>query len=66
VRQAAGAVRWVEIIQAMSADNVTHIFECGPGRVLSGLTKRIAPDVESAAINDAESLRDALALSARS
>jgi len=66
VRQASGAVRWVEIIQAMIADNVTHIFECGPGRVLSGLTKRIAPDVESAAINDAESLRDALALSARS
>jgi [acyl-carrier-protein] S-malonyltransferase len=56
----------VEIIQAMIADNVTHIFECGPGRVLSGLTKRIAPDVESAAINDAESLREALALSARS
>jgi len=61
-RQASGAVRWVEIIQAMVADNVTHIFECGPGRVLAGLTKRIAPGVESVPIHDTESLSDALRL----
>jgi [acyl-carrier-protein] S-malonyltransferase len=64
-RQASGAVRWVEIIQAMVANGITHIFECGPGRVLAGLTRRIAPDVESVAIHDAESLRDALALASR-
>jgi len=61
-RQASGAVRWVEIVQAMAADGVTHIFECGPGRVLAGLTRRNAPDLESVALHDAESLREGLAL----
>ena len=60
-RQAAAPVRWVEIIQKMSADGVTHVVECGPGRVLAGLTKRIAPNLESIAIADAPSLKDALA-----
>jgi [acyl-carrier-protein] S-malonyltransferase len=60
-RQAAAPVRWVETIQRMAADGVTHVVECGPGRVLAGLTKRIAPTLESVAIADAASLRDALA-----
>lgn len=60
-RQAAGPVRWSQIISAMAADGVTHIVECGPGKVLSGLTKRIAPAVESLSISDAASLRDVLA-----
>lgn len=60
-RQAAAPVRWVETIQRMAADGVTHVVECGPGRVLAGLTKRIAPALESVAIADAASLRDALA-----
>jgi len=61
-RQAAGPVRWVEIIRAMAADGVTHVVECGPGRVLAGLTKRIAPELESIAVWDAESLDEALAV----
>lgn len=60
-RQAAGPVRWSQIIVRMAADGVTHIVECGPGKVLSGLTKRIAPAVESLSISDATSLRDVLA-----
>jgi [acyl-carrier-protein] S-malonyltransferase len=60
-RQAAGPVRWSQIIAAMAADGITHIVECGPGKVLSGLTKRIAPAVESLSIADAASLRDVLA-----
>lgn len=60
-RQAAGPVRWSQIISRMAADGVTHVVECGPGKVLSGLTKRIAPAVESLSISDATSLRDALA-----
>lgn len=60
-RQAASPVRWVEIIQKMAADGVTHVVECGPGRVLAGLTRRIAPALESIALADAASLRDALA-----
>ena len=60
-RQAAGPVRWSQIIARMAAEGVTHVVECGPGRVLSGLTKRIAPALESLSINDAASLRDTLA-----
>ncbi|MGZ8253865.1 MAG: ACP S-malonyltransferase [Burkholderiaceae bacterium] len=60
-RQAASPVRWVETIQRMAADGVTHVVECGPGRVLAGLTKRIAPALESIAIADAPGLDDALA-----
>jgi [acyl-carrier-protein] S-malonyltransferase len=59
-RQAAAPVRWVETIQRMAADGVTHVVECGPGRVLAGLTKRIAPSLESIAIADAAGLDDAL------
>jgi [acyl-carrier-protein] S-malonyltransferase len=60
-RQAAAPVRWGETIQKMAADGVTHVVECGPGRVLAGLTKRIAPSVESIAVPDAAGVKDALA-----
>jgi [acyl-carrier-protein] S-malonyltransferase len=60
-RQAASPVRWTETIAKMAADGVTRIVEIGPGKVLSGLTKRIAPDVESLSIGDPAALQDALA-----
>jgi len=60
-RQAAGPVRWAEIIRSMAGAGVTHIVECGPGRVLAGLTKRIAPTVESMALTDPASIGEALA-----
>jgi [acyl-carrier-protein] S-malonyltransferase len=60
-RQAANPVRWSDIIRKMSDDRVTHVVECGPGRVLSGLTKRITPSLESLAINDAATLAATLA-----
>jgi [acyl-carrier-protein] S-malonyltransferase len=60
VRQAASPVRWVEIIRAMLAMGATHIVECGPGKVLAGLTKRIAKDIPSFALADRASLELAL------
>jgi [acyl-carrier-protein] S-malonyltransferase len=60
-RQAAGPVRWSQIVAKMAADGITHVIECGPGKVLSGLTKRIAPGVESLSIADMTSLRETLA-----
>ena len=61
-RQAFGAVRWVETIQAIRAREVSHIFECGPGKVLAGLVKRVEPDAVSAAVHDPASLAAAAAL----
>jgi [acyl-carrier-protein] S-malonyltransferase len=60
-RQAAGPVQWSAIIGRLASEGTTHVVECGPGRVLSGLTKRIAPTVESLSICDMASLRDTLA-----
>jgi [acyl-carrier-protein] S-malonyltransferase len=60
-RQAAGPVRWAQIIGSMAAEGVTHVVECGPGRVLAGLTKRIAPGIESLALTDPASIVEALA-----
>jgi len=59
-RQAAGPVRWTQIIQAMSERGITHVVECGPGKVLSALTRRIAPGFQSLSVSDPDSLRQAL------
>ncbi len=61
VRQAASPVRWVETIRAMAAMGVTHVIECGPGKVLAGLTKRIDANLQSLALADRASLEQALA-----
>ena len=62
VRQAWHPVRWVETVQAMKAQGVTHIVECGPGKVLNGLTKRIDKDLVGLAITDPASMQAALEL----
>ena len=59
-RQAMRPVRWVEVIEKLSANGVTTMIECGPGKVLTGLVKRIAPQVTTFAINDQSSLQAAL------
>jgi [acyl-carrier-protein] S-malonyltransferase len=61
VRQASSPVRWVEVIQRMVGEGVTHIVECGPGKVLAGMTKRIDPQVQSFSLADRASLEQALA-----
>jgi [acyl-carrier-protein] S-malonyltransferase len=62
VRQAASPVRWVETVQKMAGTGVTHVVECGPGKVLAGLNKRINGDLTSDAIVDQASLDKALEL----
>ncbi|MBP7668478.1 MAG: ACP S-malonyltransferase [Burkholderiaceae bacterium] len=57
-RQASGPVRWVEVVQALKAHGATHIIECGPGKVLAGMVKRIDADLVSGAIFDPASLAE--------
>lgn len=59
-RQACNPVRWVEVVKAMAAIGVTHVAECGPGRVLAGLTKRIDGAVLGLAVADAASLEQSM------
>jgi len=59
-RQAAGPVRWAEIIRRMAADGVTHVVECGPGKVLARLTRRIVHPLESLALTDPASIGEVL------
>jgi [acyl-carrier-protein] S-malonyltransferase len=55
-RQACNPVRWVEVIQAFAAQGVTHVVECGPGKVLAGMTKRIESSLQGFAVTDPASL----------
>lgn len=56
-KQAASAVRWVETIERMVSDGVSCFVECGPGKVLTGMVKRIAPSVEVLSVNDPAALQ---------
>ena len=60
-RQAFGPVRWVETIQRMKQLGVSHVVECGPGKVLSGMVKRISPDLQSHALYDPVTLTETFA-----
>ena len=57
-RQAFGAVRWVETVQAIRARGMTHVVECGPGKVLAGIVRRVDADAVSGAVYDPASLAE--------
>jgi [acyl-carrier-protein] S-malonyltransferase len=57
-RQAFGPVRWVECVQAIQARGITTLVECGPGKVLAGLSKRIHADLTGLPLFDTASLAD--------
>jgi len=61
VRQVESPVRWVETIQKMAADGVDKLVECGPGKVLAGLNKRISKATQTLSVYDPETLRQARA-----
>jgi [acyl-carrier-protein] S-malonyltransferase len=59
-RQACNPVRWVEVIGQIAAAGVTAVAECGPGKVLAALTKRIQPTLQGYAITDPQSLKQTI------
>ncbi|MBU3738044.1 MAG: ACP S-malonyltransferase [Rhodoferax sp.] len=58
VRQAFGPVRWVEVVLALKARGLDTLVECGPGKVLAGLTRRIDPGLTGLALFDPASLAE--------
>lgn len=59
VRQLYSPVRWVETIQTLQQDGVTHAYECGPGKVLAGLVKRIDKNISVMALENIDALKAA-------
>jgi len=57
-RQAFGPVRWVETVQSIKRRGIEHVVECGPGKVLAGMVKRIDPSLTGLAVFDPASLLD--------
>jgi [acyl-carrier-protein] S-malonyltransferase len=57
-RQAFGPVRWVEVVQALRGRGLSHLIECGPGKVLAGMVKRIDGDATTATLFDPASMAD--------
>jgi len=57
-RQAFGPVRWVECVQAIKARGIGHVVECGPGKVLAGMVKRIDPELTGMALYDPATLAE--------
>jgi len=62
IRQAFSPVRWIETIQEMGSRGLGQVIECGPGKVLAGMTKRIAKEIEGGSAHDAASLEQSIAV----
>jgi [acyl-carrier-protein] S-malonyltransferase len=59
-RQACSPVRWVEVVQRIAAEGIAHVAECGPGKILAGLSKRIDSRLQGYAVADPHALEQAL------
>jgi len=57
-RQAFGAVRWVEVVRALRSRGLSHVVECGPGKVLTGMVKRIDPEAVASTLFDPATLAE--------
>ncbi len=62
IKQLYSPVRWIETIEQFAHAGITHIVECGPGKVLAPLIKRIDKNLQTVAMNDPDSVRDFIAL----
>ena len=60
MQQLSNSVRWSDCVEAMAADGATHLIECGPGRVLTGLVRRIDRGLEATSISTIDGLRESL------
>jgi [acyl-carrier-protein] S-malonyltransferase len=61
VEQLDHPVRWIETVQLLGRKGVKRVVECGPGKVLVGLSRRIVPDIEYIALTDSAAIAAAAA-----
>jgi [acyl-carrier-protein] S-malonyltransferase len=61
LRQLHRPVRWIEVVQHMAREGVTHVVECGPGKVLHGLVRRISPETTNLALASAAAISEGVA-----
>lgn len=57
LRQLINPVRWVDTVNALAATGISHLIECGPGKVLIGLNKRIEPNLQHVSLTDTETIK---------
>jgi [acyl-carrier-protein] S-malonyltransferase len=62
VQQLICPVRWVDTIHALAAAGITHVLECGPGKILTGLNKRIDQNIQHLSLTDSETIKQAVSL----
>lgn len=62
VQQLVSPVRWVDTIRAFATAGITHVIECGPGKVLAGLNKRIDQNLKQLSLADSETIKQAVGL----
>jgi [acyl-carrier-protein] S-malonyltransferase len=62
VRQLFSPVRWIESVAAIAGKGVTHVVECGPGKVLQGMVKRIAPEVAALSLTSSAAIAETITL----
>ena len=62
VKQLCIPVRWTETINSLTTEDVTHIAECGPGKILTGLNKRINKNLQNIALTDTNALRQTISI----
>ncbi len=65
VRQLFSPVRWVDTVKTLTAQGITHFLESGPGKILTGMNKRIDGVQQAIALSDADAIRQAIALLAQ-
>ena len=62
IQQLVNPVRWVDTVKALASTGITHLVECGPGKILIGLNKRIDQNLHHVSLSDTEAINQAIAL----
>lgn len=60
VKQLINPVRWVDTVHTLASSGISHLIECGPGKVLIGLNKRIEPNLQHISLTDTDTIQQTI------